>query len=71
MGIRSKLYRKEVNGLFYCRHCNEYKTKDSFRSNKSNLKHGIVVHVNHVRENIKRKKELKKNTEIYGINSPK
>ena len=42
MGIKSKFYRKEVNGLFYCGHCKEYKTKDKFRNNKSNVKHGIA-----------------------------
>lgn len=36
MGIKSKFYRKEVNGLYYCSHCKTYKEKCDFRSNKSN-----------------------------------
>lgn len=41
LGIKSKFYRKEVNGLFYCSHCKTYKEKSEFRSNAYNKKHGI------------------------------
>lgn len=63
IGIRSKYYRKEVNGLFYCGHCNEYKTKDSFRSNKSNLKHGITSLCKSCEREYKKKERIK---EKYG-----
>ena len=63
MGIRSKLYRKEVNGLFYGRHCNECKTEDSFRSNKSNLKHGIASPCKSCEREYKKKERIK---EKYG-----
>ena len=42
-GIRSPLKKKERNGLFFCKKCSTYKTKEEFYKNKSNP-HGISVY---------------------------
>ena len=58
LNIRSKFYRKEVNGLFYCGRCKEYKEKISFRKNKSTA-HGIasICKICETKERINRRRD--------------